>query len=197
MEHDIYLYAAIFGCTLVGLQVILQVFGLMDTDGADALDADASHSMDAAGAHDFDPGADAHGSSLFFGILSFKALCAFAGIFGLVGLVMIETGSATHIRVLAASGAGVAAMFGVAWMMKALTRLQSSGTIDIRNAIGRTGSVYLRIPGEGAGTGKVTIEVQGRSMVLPAITDGDEIATGRRVTVVGVAGLEAVKVVPA
>lgn len=197
MEHDIYLYAAIFGCTLVGLQVILQVFGLLDTDAADALDADASHSMDAAGAHDFDPGADAHGSSLFFGILSFKALCAFAGIFGLVGLVMLQSESAQRpMRMLVATASGAAAMFGVAWMMRALSHLQSSGTIDIRNAIGRTGSVYLRIPRDGEGTGKVTVEVQGRSMEFPAITDGDEIPTGQRVTVVAVVGRETVKVTP-
>ncbi|MHC4956826.1 MAG: hypothetical protein ACYTGN_00525 [Planctomycetota bacterium] len=192
MEHDVYLYAAVFGCTLVGIQVILQVFGLMDMD-ADAADAaHASESMDAVDAHD----ADVHdGSSAFFGILSFKAFCAFAGIFGLVGLSMLETDAAFSTRVLIACGAGVASMFGVAWMMRTLSRLQSSGTVQTRNAVGRTGTVYLRIPGGSAGAGKVTVEVQGRSMEFTAVTEGDEIQTGARVSVVSVEG-DTLKVVP-
>ena len=192
--EKIFLYSAIFGCTLVGLQVILQVFGLFDTDAADAMDgADAQDSMD-AGAADAD--ADPHGSSLFFGILSFKALCAFAGMFGLVGLVMAETDAAVHMQVMVATGGGVLAMFGVAWMMRVLASLQSSGAVRMRNAVGRTGTVYLKVPGQGAGVGKVTIEIQGRSMEFPAITEGDEIATGRRVTIVSVEGDETLRVVP-
>ena len=189
MEHDIYLYAAILGCTLVGLQVILQVFGLMDMD-ADA--ADAAHGVDSMDAH----AEHGHGSSAFFGILSFKALCAFAGIFGLVGLVMLETSSRVPMRVAVASASGVGAMFAVAWMMRGLAKLQSSGTVEPRNAVGRAGSVYLRIPGHTEGAGKVTIEIQGRSMEFPAITEGDEIPTGKQVTVVAVEGGETLKVVP-
>ena len=154
MEHSIYLYSAIVGCTFVGLQVILQVFGLFDdVDGADAVDADVDI--------DVDVDHDGHSSSAFFGILSFKALCAFAGIFGLSGLMMLRGEASMQVRVLVACSAGVAAMFGVAWMMKSLSRLQSSGTVDLRNAVGRIGNVYLRIPGSNNGVGKVTVEIQG------------------------------------
>ena len=183
MEHSIYLYSAIVGCTFVGLQVILQVFGLFDdVDAADGMDADAEH--------------HGHSSSAFFGILSFKALCAFAGIFGLAGLMMLRGDAAFQVRVLVACGAGVAAMFAVAWMMKSLSRLQASGTVEVRNAVGRIGKVYLRIPGSNDGVGKVTIDLQGRSMEFAAATDGEEIATGARVTVVAVEGDETLKVVP-
>ena len=188
MEHSIYLYSAIVGCTFVGLQVILQVFGLFDdVDAADGMDADVDIDVDAE---------HGHSSSAFFGILSFKALCAFAGIFGLAGLMMLRGEAAFQVRVLVACGAGVAAMFGVAWMMKSLSRLQASGTVRIRNAVGRIGKVYLRIPGSNDGVGKVTIDLQGRSMEFAAATDGEEIATGARVTVVAVEGDETLKVVP-
>ncbi|MHC5052713.1 MAG: hypothetical protein ACYTGK_19145, partial [Planctomycetota bacterium] len=39
MEQTIYWVCAILGCTLVGIQVVLQVFGLFDTD----VDVDGAH----------------------------------------------------------------------------------------------------------------------------------------------------------
>jgi membrane protein implicated in regulation of membrane protease activity len=200
LEHSIYLYSAIIGCTLVGIQVILQVFGLFDdvdtdVDGHVEVDVSDTH-LDAADAH-VEADTDHHGSSAFFGILSFRALCAFAGIFGLIGLMMEQGGTASRpTRVLVACGAGVAAMFGVAWMMRALSRLQASGSVEPRNAVGRVGTVYLRIPAHGDGAGKVTIEIQGRSMEFPALSEGDEIQTGARVTVVALEGDDTLKVVP-
>ena len=180
MEHKIYLISAIAGCGLVLLQVILQVFGLFgDMD----VDHDGDVHMDA----------DGHGDA-FFGVLSFKALCAFAGIFGLVGLIMLDTAAAIHVRLFVAFGGGSAAMVMVAWMMRMLHRLQSSGTIDVQNAMGRTGTVYLRIPASNDGRGKVTVEVQGRSMQFEAYTEGEQIDTGARVTVVAVESNDTLKV---
>lgn len=184
MEYDIYKYSAIVGCTLVGLQVVLQIIGLGGDADADAADADAH-----AGHVD----ADGHGNA-FFGILSFKALCAFAGIFGLTGLTVWDTGFSFVPRVALAGGAGFAGMLFVGWMMRSLSRLQSSGTIEIRNAIGRSGTVYLTIPGGNAGRGKVTVEVQGRLTEFLAVTDGEELKTGARVTVTGVEGGDVLKV---
>jgi len=191
VEEKIYLYSAIAGCTLVLLQVVLQVFGLFDADA----DVDGGHG-DVGADHDVHDGDPGHGNA-FFGILSFKALCAFAGIFGLVGLAMIDRGAAVEARVAVACGSGIAGMFAVAWMMRGLSRLQASGTIRIENAVGRRGTVYLRVPGGQNGRGKVTIDIQGRSMEFEAVTEGDEIATGRMVTVVAVENDETLKVVPA
>ncbi len=192
MEYSIYLYSAIAGCTLVVIQVVLQIFGFFgDTEfGGDHEIGDAGDSHDI-----HDHGVEGHGN-LFFGILSFKALCAFAGIFGLVGLMMLREGVSTQARIGVAFVAGVGGMFLVAWMMRGIARLQSSGTLHLENAVGRSGSVYLKVPGSGAGAGKVTIEIQGRSQEFPAITDGEDIDTGKRVTVVSIEGDDTLKVVP-
>ena len=185
MEHAIYKYSAIVGCTLVLLQVILQVVGLAGDTDIDGEHGDMDH------AH----GTDGHGN-LFFGILSFKALCAFAGIFGLTGLATDDSDMGTSARAALATGAGFVGMLFVAWMMRSIARLQASGTVKVQNAVGRTGTVYLTIPAENKGSGKVTVEIQGRSMEFPAVTAGEEIRTGVRVTVTAVEGDETLRVQP-
>jgi hypothetical protein len=183
VEYQVYKYCAIVGGVLVGLQLVLQLLGF----GGDA-DVDADHG-DLHG----EAGTEGHGN-LFFGVLSFKALSAFAGVFGLVGLIAWDSlGQAARIGT--AAGAGVASMFVVAWTMRGLARLNASGTVNVRNAVGANGTVYLRIPGRGEGRGKVTLEIQGRSMELPAVTDGDTLETGMQVTVEAVEGDDVLKVV--
>jgi hypothetical protein len=144
VEYTVYKYCAIVGGVLVGLQLILQLLGLGgDHDIGVHTDVDVDHG-DLHG----EAGTEGHGN-VFAGILSFKALSAFAGVFGLVGLLTIERGLGPAARVATSAGAGVASMFVVAWTMRALARLQASGTVNVANAIGTIGTVYLRIPGQG------------------------------------------------
>jgi hypothetical protein len=178
VEETIYTVCAVAGSVLVLAQVVLQAFGVFAETDVDLHDADA---------HEVGGEPEGHGN-LFFGILSFKALCAFAAIFGLTGLIMLTRSGNFGLRVLVAALAGLGGMIVVAMLMRGLSKLQSSGTVQVAHAVGRTGSCYLRIPGHGAGLGKVTIELQGRSLQLEARTAGEEIPTGARVRVVGVEG---------
>jgi membrane protein implicated in regulation of membrane protease activity len=184
VEYKVYLYSAIVGCTLVVIQVVLQIIGFGGDADIDHADADL---------HGGDVDTDGHGN-LFFGILSFKAVCAFAGLFGLTGLTAMQSGLGAATRVGVSFGAGLAGMFLVAWIMRSLSRLQASGTVNLGNAVGRTGTVYLRVPERGTGQGKVTIEIQGRSMEFAAITDGETLATGTRVTVMSIDGNDVLRV---
>ncbi|MHC4939269.1 MAG: NfeD family protein [Planctomycetota bacterium] len=188
MEANIYTICAVAGGSLVVLQVLLQAFGLFAETDMDVHDVDTDAHVDAH--TDGEP--HGHGN-VFFGVLSFKALCAFAAIFGLVGLIMLERSDVFGLRLAVAVGSGVAGMFVVGFLMRGLAKLTSSGTLKIDNAVGKTGSVYLRIPAGGAG--KVTLEIQGRSVQLTARTKGDEIPTGARVKVVSTDGDDTVEVV--
>lgn len=192
MEHAVYFWAALVGCTLLLIQVILQVIGLGGDADMDAGAADVDVDADLDGA---DP---AHGTAgnLFFGILSFKALVAFTGIFGLTGLSLKDSDYSSFQRAAMSIVAGLVAMVVVGMMMRMLYNLGSSGTLVVRNALGHQAEVYLRIPGEGEGRGKVTIEIQGRTVELDAVTDGEPIATGKVVKVVEVLGNETLKVMP-
>ncbi|MDA1193558.1 MAG: DUF1449 family protein [Planctomycetota bacterium] len=190
MEHAVYFWTALVGCTLLVIQVILQVLGL----GGD-------HEMDSSGpnvdtdAH-MDAGDPAHGTqgNVFFGILSFKAIVAFAGIFGLTGLSLEDAGYSDFQRLAISILAGLSAMIVVAFLMRMLHNLGSSGSLVVSNALGHKGQVYLRIPGHGEGRGKVTIEVQGRTVELDAVTDGEPIPTGKMVKVIEIVGAETLKV---
>lgn len=201
MEHTIYLVFAVAGSTLAVLLVVLQVIGFLGIDGAGEVHTDLGGNLgvdhDPGFLHTGDQGAAAgvegHGN-VFFGILSFRALAAFAAVFGLSGLILEGSGLSIGPRVLLAVGAGSAAMLGIARLMLAMTRLSASGTLDIRNAVGHSGVVYTRIPEKHTGWGKVTVEIQGRTLELRAVTSGPELKAGHRCTVVDVSGDDTLEV---
>jgi hypothetical protein len=66
---------------------------------------------------------------------------------------------------------GGAAMYGAAVLIRFLRSLAYNGTVNLRNAIGETAEVYLPVPAKGGGTGKVTLNVQGRFMECDAVTN--------------------------
>ena len=87
---------------------------------------------------------------------------------------------------LVAVAAGVAAMFAVYWMMQCLYRLRADGTVRIQRSVGQHGNVYLRIPANRSGSGKIQFNLQNRTMEYLAVTAGPELPTGAKVVVVGV-----------
>jgi hypothetical protein len=199
MEHTIYLVTAIVGCTLLLLQVTLQLVGLGHDVDADAHDIGHELGADAdadADGHGDGHGEAGHGSSWFFGLLSFKALVGFAGIFGLTGLSLEGGDLSFGLRLSIAIEAGVVAMVLVALLMRGLHNLATSGTVDLRRAVGHEAQVYLRVPEHGTGLGKVTVDLQSRSVEMPARTDGGEIPSGRTVRVLEVGGDGTAKVEP-
>ena len=166
---------AVLGGVLFVIRLILQfVGGDGDFDG----DFDGDVDMDADA--DFDGG----DSDISFKILSFQGLTSFFMMFGLVGLALMresEWGPARSI--VGASAAGVVTV----WIMKLIfdkaKGLQSSGTIDMNNAIGQEGEIYLTIPP--TGTGKVRVSVQDHLKVFEAMAQSkQEIKTGERIRVV-------------
>lgn len=135
-------------------------------------------------------GADAedlqHDADAGFRILSLQGLSAFFMMFGLVGLALVRE---SHVGEAPSVGIAALAGFGSMWLIGKLfgvmTRLQSSGTLSMQNAIGQSGTVYLTVPK--SGSGKVELVVQGRLGVFDATTHiGSDIATGARVRVVAI-----------
>ena len=174
-----YTYCAVIGGILLVGQFCLSLLGIGDHDLHDIPTGGMDFHAD-AGADHFD-----HGGTWFTGMLSFRAIVSATTIFGLAGLGAQRHFDAGRTFIIAGASGG-AMMYGVAWMLRVMYRLKSDGTALIERAVGQTGSVYLTVPANRAGEGKVTVDVQGRTMEYTAVSSGSELATGTPVVVVGV-----------
>jgi len=121
---------------------------------------------------------------------------AAATFFGLAGLAARGADFSPTVQVVIALAAGVAAMYGVYYLMRTIYSLKAEGTVRVGHTVGRYGTVYLRIPGHESGAGKVQLSVQKRTMEYLAVTPGDELPTGTKVKVVGVITSDTVEVEP-
>ena len=175
-----FLFCAAVGGFFVFIRLVMQFMGV-DHD-ADPT-AEAPVNMDA---HHAD-------SDIGFKFLSLHGLTAFFMMFGLVGLALSRNRAGAGLSVAGAVAAGVASVWLISKIFSSLVGLQSSGTLDLANAVGKEGVVYLHIPP--GGTGKVQIEIQNRLTTLDAVAeDREALATGTRVRVTAVAGGEVLRV---
>jgi membrane protein implicated in regulation of membrane protease activity len=181
----VFLYCAVIGGTILVLQFVLLAFGAGgDTDTG--LDHGSGHGTDVG-----------HDQSAFLKLFSLQAISTFLTFFGLTGLGTAHLEWSPVAVAAAAVIAGAAALLLVARLMRALSALQSHGNVDLKNAVGHTGSVYLRIPPAGAGHGRVLMQVQGRTVECRAISRADEIPTGSTVRVLAHTDGDVLVVAPA
>lgn len=187
-----YLICAAIGGTLIVCQFLMTLFGLgggHDLIGGDHLDA-GGH--DGSFGHNVEHGNE---STTFLGLLTFRTISAAMAFFGLTGVIGQGAELAPLVTLLMSVGAGAAAVYLVAWIMKMLVRLNVDGTVRIDRAPGCVGTVYLPIPGGKAGQGKVQVSIQSRTMEYKAIAQ-DSLPTGTPITVVAVVGSDTVEVAP-
>jgi membrane protein implicated in regulation of membrane protease activity len=148
---------------------------------------DAAHDGHADGHHD---------PNWFFRVLSFRAIVASLAFFGLSGLAAHAADLGRPVTLLIAFASGATAIAVVFWIMRAMQTLQAEGTIRIERAVGKIGTVYLRIPANEAESGKVQLNLQNRTVEYLAMTSGSELSTGTKVEVVGIISPTTVAVVP-
>jgi hypothetical protein len=186
-----YLICALVGGTLVVCQFLLTLLGLgghHDTGGGHDL---AGH--DSAHDHHGESGA----ASWFFSVLTFRTVTAGAALFGLTGLFLGTLELGQPVTLGCAILAGLAALFAVSSLMRSMAQLNVDGTLHIRRAVGATGNVYLSIPANNAGLGKVHVTVGGRLLEYKAVSRADDLPTGVPIVVVGVVDADTVEVTPA
>lgn len=185
---------AVLGGTVLLCQFVLTLVGFEgDADIDDFGGQGGGHSTGHDTSHDGSDGHQ-HGANWIFGVLTFRTIVAALTFFGLTGLAGNSAGMSPPATLTIAVLAGLAAMYGVHWMMQGLYRLRSDGTARIERAVGQTGTVYLRVPAKKSGVGKVTVSLQGRTMEYQAMTAHDELPTGNRIVVVDVIGRDTVEV---
>lgn len=173
--QTVYLACAVAGGAVLALQTVMMLFG-------------GDHDTDVGGAEHMDIGhADSgehHGGDAGLSLLSVRSVSAFLCFFGLAGWGGTSAGWRTLPTIGAALLSGSAMLVAVAWLFSLRHKMYAEGTLDPRNAVGRTARVYLRIPGGNAGKGKITVSMQSRTQEFSASTAGAEIPTGAEVKVV-------------
>lgn len=122
-------------------------------------------------------------------IFTVRGIISFFVVFGWVGVVMLSAGVPIWITIPVAIICGFGMMLLLAILLNLVMKLRSDGNTDNRNAIGTSGKVYLTIPPERTGEGKVYVMLQGSYVERAAVTDQTEaIPTGTEIVVVGVSG---------
>jgi len=176
IEH-IFLYIGIPATVILFLQTILTFIG-----GSGAEEGAVDIPEDVDGDVDIDD-TDVEGGGALH-LFTVRNFIAFFTIFGWSGFAMSRGGSGTTPSIIVAVILGSVAMFLMALFFKMVLRLQSSGDVfTLNDAVGKTGVIFIPVPGNMEGYGKVHVVIGDKQRELKAVTSGDKLATGTTVTV--------------
>lgn len=150
------------------IQTVMTFLGLGDHD--------ADFDMDTSdGSFDADPSMN---------LLTFRNLVNFCLGFGWTAVLMHEKIESNALLIIVSVIVGILLVAIVMWIFKWLSEMQQTGNIDVhKSAVGCEGKVYLTIPGERKGEGKVQITINNAVREHDAVTDGETIKTGTAIKV--------------
>ncbi|MGZ0015859.1 hypothetical protein [Yeosuana sp. AK3] len=141
--------------SLIFVFIIVFTFMSGDTDG---LDTDAEIETD---------------TGIGFQFITFKNLIGFFTIFGWSGIACIDSTLSKPFTVIISFICGLIMMGIMAAMFFYMKKLNHSGTLDFKNAIGAVGEVYLTIGANRSSLGKAHVRIQGALRELEALTDSE------------------------
>ncbi len=178
---NVFIFCSVLGGTILVIQTILAFIGI----GESELDVDVDTGGD-LGDVDTADGEVGHGPSTGFSVfkvVSFRTVVAGVAFFGLAGWGTLISTESEILAIVAAVAAGLAAILLVYFVYRWMNSLRYQGNVSQEKLLGATGSVYVRIPSQGKGAGKVLVTQQSRTMEYEAFSVGKELATGTQVTV--------------
>lgn len=131
---------------------------------------------------DFDGDFDATDAP--FQLFSLRNLINFLLGFSWTGISFYKT--ITNQAILISVSFLVGALFVYLFFMiiKQVQKLAEDNSFTMKETIGKTASVYLRIPGNKLGYGKVQLSVRGSFHEINAVTAEDELPTGTMIRIV-------------
>lgn len=175
---------AIFASVVFVIQTAMSFLGVADIDSGDA-DVDFSTDTDS-----LDDAGSMH-------LLSIRNIFYFLLGFGWTGVSLWNTIENRILLTLAAILVGCSFVALFLWLFRQMMKLQSNGAFDINDSVGKVCDVYLRIPAEAQGLGKVQISLGGSVQELDARTTGAQIPSGAKVRVLRVIDKKVLEVEPA
>lgn len=159
----------------IGMDTDVDIDVNIDVDTDMDLGVDADIDGDVCPSGDTDSITHVHGNFAALRLFTMQGIVAFLAVFGWVSIAAVSGGIPSIGAIALGLVAGFFAMYGVAKLIQISGRLAENGTIDFRNAIGETAAVYIPIPPEGKGEGKVTLTLQGRFMECSAVSNEREL----------------------
>lgn len=198
---------AIPATVVLFLQTVLLLIGIggshdidhgefSDGSGHDFTDGHLPDHSDAYDSHDDAFHDTAHHSS-GLRIFTVRGIVAFFAVGGWLGIVLCDTALPSAAVIIIAFAGGFLALLVIALFLKMSLKLQDQGNLELKNAIGKTAQVYIPIPANGGGSGKVTLTLQERYVELSAITTAHTaLHTDQMVKVVGIVNQSTLVVKP-
>jgi membrane protein implicated in regulation of membrane protease activity len=178
----VYFICAVFGGTLMILQLVMMLIGVGDTESGD-IDSDSVDS-DGIGDTDGDSVIGEHSHTVdIFKVLSLRTIIAGITFFGLGGLAGLTGGTTKLVSVILAIASSLIAIYFVYYLYLSVANLKSDGSISEKTLVGSLGNVYIKIPAAGTGTGKVLVNQQERTMEYEAVTAENELKAGTPIVV--------------
>ena len=182
----------LWGVTLAA-SLIFVIQSIMTFIGADAgdggIDTDFDTGFDTEAA---DATVDA-GTNLY----TFRNFVNFFLGFGWSAILLQDKITSIPLLIVISAIIGVALVTAVMYLFKWLSGMQQSGNINVyQAAAGCNGTVYLTIPAERAGEGKVQITINNSVREYNAVTDGDALKTGTPIRVTEVINANTLLVEP-
>lgn len=166
---QVYWVCAGIGTLVFAIQMMLTLVGMDSTDVD--VDFDGSDTMDLGG-----------GMSLF----TIRNLVCFVMGFGWAGVCFGSSIPNTALLCIVSVLVGVAFVAMFFFIKHQTKKLEHNGAFQIEDSIGRSVDVYLRIPGHREGKGKVQVSLNGSVLEIDAMTDGEAVVSGKKVTVTDV-----------
>lgn len=171
------LFMKILWCIAIASSLIFIVETILTFIGAD-VEMDTDFDV-ADGGFEGDPSMN---------LYTFRNLVNFLLGMSWTAIILNDQIASKALLMLIAFAVGALLVAAVMYMFKWLSKMQQSGNINIfQSAAGCNGKVYLTIPAERKGTGKVQISINESIREYDALTDSEtELKTGTAIKVVEV-----------
>ena len=169
----------LWGVTLTASLVFI-IQSILTFIGADAdadFDTDVDLSMDGTDLSNIDGGSN---------LYTFRNFVNFILGFGWSMILLQDSITSIPLLVIVSALIGAALVAAVMYLFKLLAGMQQCGNINLqKSAAGCEGKVYLTIPENRSGAGKVQITINGAVREYDAVTENDEpLKTGTSIRVV-------------
>ncbi len=155
------------------IQTIMIFVGADSSDAAD-LDFDA----------DFDT--DLGETEAPFQLFSIRNLVNFLLGFSWMGISFYSTITNKYLLILASLAVGMLFVYVFFLVVMQVQKLAEDNSFKFTDTLDKTAEVYLAIPENKTGKGKITLSVNGSYRELDAITENDKIPTGEKVKIVDI-----------